>query len=180
MPLCLPIQGDGFSLREFVAADAEALADIEFDPEVKRFLAIPNKPKEKWIEEVRRVGIGNALTIKTDDGQFAGRASITRATRKGDAELRVVIGKRFWGRALGSRVAALLVRVAFEQLSARAVIGVVHPDNRASLRLLRSLHFRRRGVVPEEAESWDVGHFVYRLTRRAYNSSLQPTACGGG
>ena len=179
MPLSLPIQDEGFTLREFVPVDTECLADIEFDPAVKRYLAMPNKPKEEWIESVRRVGI-RGWVIETEDGQLVGRAELVRAKRKGDAEIRVVIGKRFWGRAFGSRAAALLVRIAFEQLSAKAVIGIVHPENRASLRLLRSLHFRRRGVVPEKAESWDVGHLVYRLSRRAYNPSLQPTACGGG
>lgn len=173
--LSLPIQGNGFVLREFVAADAHALADIEFDPEVKRFLAVPNKPKEKWIEDVCRIGI-RGWVIEAQDGQFTGTASLSRARRKGDAEIRIVIGKQFWERRLGSSVAELLVSVAFEQLSAKAIVGVVHPENLASLRLLRALHFRRRGVMHEASEPWQVGHLVYRLTKRAYNPSYMDSS----
>ncbi len=174
MPLSLPIRGSEFRLREFIPDDAPLLADIEFDPEVKQFLAVPNKPKDKWIIDVRRDGI-RGWVIETDDGYVAGSASLTRAKRKGDAELRIVIGRTFWGRALGSRVAELLLRVAFNDLSARAVIGVVHPKHIASIRLLRSLRFRRRGVANDSSAPWQVGHFVYRLTRGAYNTVLVPT-----
>ena len=57
MMLRLPIQGDGFLLREFATADALPLAAIEFDPAVKKYLAIPNRNKR------RRTGssLGQAL-----------------------------------------------------------------------------------------------------------------------
>ncbi|MGE5492267.1 MAG: GNAT family N-acetyltransferase [Actinomycetota bacterium] len=171
MPLALPIVGIGFIIREFQASDAEPIAEIEFDPTVKRYLALPEGSKRDWIEQVRRLGLYGWI-VQSEDGQIAGSASLNRAKRKGDAELRLVIGRQSWGMSLGSKVARRLVQVAFEDLSAKAIVAVVHPDNQASLRLVRSLRFRRRDVVREPAPPWQVGHYIYRLTRRAYNSSL--------
>jgi len=175
MPLSLPLRGDGFILREFLPPDAQALAAIEFDPDVKRYLAVPDKPRSEWIENIQRVGI-RGWVVQRDDGQVAGSASLDRARRKGDGELRIVIGKDFWGQALGSKVAKLLIQVAFEQLSAKAIIGVVHPDNKASLRLVRLFRFRRRGVKQDPDPQWQLGHYIYRLTKRAYNQQIERDA----
>ena len=177
MALDLPIQGSGFVLREFVAADAQGLADIEFDPEVKRYLAIPERIKEDWVQAFDpRAVAGWAIVV--DEGVLAGRASLMRAKRKGDAELVIVIAKPFWGRELGRRVASLLVRIAFEEFEAKALIGIVHPEHKPSIELLRSLKFRHRRVLYEAPEPWQTGHYVYRLTRRAYKTSIEPTHSG--
>jgi [ribosomal protein S5]-alanine N-acetyltransferase len=168
VPLSLPIQLDGLLLRKFRSPDAPALAEIEFDPDVKRYLAVPGRSKDDWIESVRIDGI-RGVVIETDVGQVAGCASIDQAKRRGDGELRIVIGKPFWGNAFGTKVAKALIQAAFEQMSAKAIIGVVHPKNVASLRLLRSFKFRRRGVVTNLEPSWQHGHYVYRLTKGAYD-----------
>ena len=44
------------------------------------------------------------------DGVLAGRASIGRAKRRGDAELVVVLGRNFLGRKLGRALAAMLIQ----------------------------------------------------------------------
>ena len=176
MPLSLPIRVNGFVLREFRPSDAEALAEIEFDPDVKRFLAVPVRSKDDWILRAKHDRLDGCV-IESDAGQVAGLASLDRAKRKGDGELRIVIGKAFWGQALGTKVAAALIQAAFEQMSAKAIIGVVHPENHASLRLLRSFKFRRRGVVTSPAPSWQQGHYVYRLTRGMYEASIGATPC---
>jgi RimJ/RimL family protein N-acetyltransferase len=168
MPLSLPIQLDRLLLREFRPRDAPELAEIEFDHEVKRYLAIPERSKDDWVRSVKNDGI-RGLVIETEVGEVAGCASIDQAGRIGDGELRIVIGKSFWGKAYGAKVAKALIQAAFEQMSAKAIMGVVHPQNVASLRLLRSLQFRRRSVVTNLDPSWQHGHYVYRLTKAAYD-----------
>ncbi|MFM9969639.1 MAG: GNAT family N-acetyltransferase [Burkholderiales bacterium] len=162
MPITLPIEGNGFSLRDYVAADIRALADIEFDPQVKRYLAIPKLSKDEWIKTFNP-DTATGWAVVDDNGTLAGRASLTRAKRKGHAELAVVISKAFWGQGLGTKVAKLLVATAFNDLEAKSLISIVHPENRASLRLVRSLGFRRRGVFIED--TWQDGHYIYRLSK---------------
>ena len=50
VPVSQPKTGDGFMLRPFALEDAGPLAEIEFDPDVKRFLALPRKDKASWIK----------------------------------------------------------------------------------------------------------------------------------
>lgn len=165
------MQGNGFVIRDFQLSDARPLAEIEFDPEVKQFLALPDKSMREWIEGIERLGIGG-WTIQLEGGSVAGSASLSSAKRKGDCELRIVIGKQFCGRSLGGRVAKLLVQFAFEVMAAKTIVAVVHPENHASLRLVRSLGFRRRAVLQAPAPSWQVGHYIYRLTKKGYNAAL--------
>ena len=64
----------------------------------------------------------------------------------------------------------MLVHLAFKRLNAKALVAIVHPENKASLRMVRVLGFRRRSVVAED--SWKTGHYVYRLPRNVYNQQV--------
>ena len=165
-PILLPKCGDGFVLRCFTHEDAVRLAEIEFDPQVKQFLALPKKGKSQWIEDFDPESYGGwAVDVEE---VLAGRASILKGNRRGDGELAVVIGRQFWGLRLGRKVAAMLIQAAFDELKAKAVVGVVHPSNQASIALLRAFKFRRRGVVAS-SEFGQEGHFIYRMSSGTYN-----------
>ena len=170
MAIQLPRQGAGFLLRAPTRADADAIADIEFDPEVKGFLAIPTRRKADWVASFSPDSFRG--WIIEADGEVAGRASISRAKRRGDGELEIVIGKKFFGRRLGRAVATMLVEMAFAELRAKALVGVVHPGHAASIALLRSLKFRRRGVHAGGPD-WQDGHLVYRLSRGVHEGTAR-------
>ena len=156
-------------MREFTREDAERLAEIEFDDAVKRFLSLPKMDKKQWVEKFdAEAYCGWAVEVK---GVLAGRVSLLRGKRRGDGELAIVISRSFWGANLGRKVAALFIQVAFEELDAKALVAKVHPDHKASIALLRSFKFRRRGVVSAALEQWQNGHYVYRMSRGSYNKS---------
>lgn len=178
MPADLPINGEGFALREVETSDANALAAIEFDPVVKRYLAVPNTPKDEWLRKYDPALIGG-MAIVTTNGHLAGTASLSRASRRFDREIRIVLGSQYQKLGLGTRVTKALLAFAFEKPFIRAIVAHIHPKNEGSLRLVRALHFRRRGVLTTGVPEWQVGHLVYRLTRRAYNNGVQPTPASG-
>ena len=170
VPILLPKPGDGFSLREFDREDAECLAEIEFDSDVKQFLALPVKGKADWVATFDPTSYnGRAIEV---DGVLAGRASLLRGKHLGDGELAIVIGRPFWGLKLGRKVAAMLIHAAFDELDARALVAEVHPCNSASISLLRAFKFRRRGVVAKPPQHWQHGHFVYRMSLGSYKKVL--------
>ena len=170
MPTDLPINGEGFALREVEASDANALAAIEFDPVVKRYLAVPNMPKDEWLRKFDPALI-IGMAIVTADGQFAGLASLSRTSRNSDREIRIVLGSQYQKIGLGTRVTKTLLAFAFEKSFIRAIVAHINPKNEGSLRLVRALRFRRRGVLATGVPDWQIGHFVYRLTRRAYSEA---------
>ena len=160
-------------LRPFALEDAGPLAEIEFDPDVKRFLALPRKDKASWIKSFDPASYGGWVAWAVDvQGILAGRASLLRAKRRGDCELVIVIARSFWGLRLGRKLAAMLIHAAFDEFGTRALVAEVHPDNRASIALLRAFKFRRRGVVEASPEHWQHGHLVYRLSRGSYYMSI--------
>lgn len=150
MPILLPKKGEGFALRTFRREDAERLAEIEFDIEVKRYLALPKKNKPQWIREFDP-DLYNGWAVDIG-GVLAGRASILRGKRQGDGELAVIIGRPFWGLRLGRKVVAMLIQAAFDELNAKALVAKVHPENQAIIALLRAFKFRRRGIVVATTE----------------------------
>lgn len=173
MPASLPKDGDGFRFREFLRSDAEALAEIEFDTDVKRYLALPQKKRAEWTASFDPELYGGwAVEV---DGTLAGRVSILRAKRNGEGEIAVVIAKAYWGLRLGRRVADMLLHIGFEEMNATALVGQVHPENRGSLALLRALRFRRSGVLKAPG-SWQDGHIVYRKAKSSYNKSVNTDA----
>lgn len=171
MTIILPKIGQGFLVREFIRQDAVGLAEIEFDTDVKRFLALPKKDKTEWIESFNPDSYdGWAIDV---DGVLAGRVSLLRGKRRGDGELAIVVSRPFWGVQLGRKVAAMFIHAAFNEHNARALVAEVHPENKSSIALLRAFKFRRCGVVVTSPEHWQYGHFVYRLSRGSYNKSVQ-------
>ena len=115
----------------------------------------------------------------TTDGQIAGLASLSRSRRRFDREIRIVLGSQYQKLRLGTRVTKTLLAFAFERPFIRAIVAHIHPRNEGSLRLVRAMHFRRRGVLTTGVPDWQIGHFVYRLTRRAYNNGVQETPASG-
>ncbi|SRR6266545_3515614 len=178
MTLTLPKIGDGFVLRDFVIGDAQALADIEYDQDVKKYLAIPNRDRAEWVRVFTPdLAFGWAIEL-TPEGVLAGRASISKYS-PGEGELQIVIAKPFWGRRLGRKIAQILIPAAFEELNAVKLIGVVHPENHASLALLRAWGFSSCGKKDCAEDHWQYGHLIFELTRNAYNKLSHPTLGSG-
>lgn len=98
MDILLPKNGEGFTLRSFMREDVEQLAEIEFDPEVKRYLPLPIKNKSQWIRELE-INIYDGYAIEVN-GVLAGRASllsVLNGEHRGGRELAIIIGRPFWG-----------------------------------------------------------------------------------
>ncbi len=128
----------------FTIEDIPFLVNIEFDSEVKRYIRIPTKTKEKWIEETQLSPLLRGWAIEAiSEGELAGRVNLHRANNqpKGIAELQIVIAKKFWGRRFGREVADIMLKAAFNELNAIAVIAEVHPENHSSIALLQDFGF---------------------------------------
>jgi RimJ/RimL family protein N-acetyltransferase len=139
-------------IRPLKAEDAGAAAQVEYDPEVKRYLEIPILPKSKWISNyARSIEVGDTClfaVIYRTGGVYAGRASLNPYLIGFDCpqdeykrDLQIVIGSRFKGRGFGRIVADLLIPMAFAELGAHTVTGTVHSENEPGLKLLAAWNF---------------------------------------
>ncbi len=183
--LSLPKIGSSVIVRCLHAEDLSEMYRIESDPEVKRYLNGPTLvPREEWIRRVQ----SNLLRCQTlavlakHTGQFAGRAAFNCYLDSDylDAELtreiEVVISKEYRGRHFGREVCKILIAAAFDELGAEQVIGIVHPQNENSLKLLRIFGFEQMGVIPKPSPRQQ-GHLRFVVPRSLYQKWPQELQC---
>lgn len=171
MPLTIPKQSDTCLIRDFEKNDVPLIADIEFDTETKRFVGLPEGTKEQWIEKASgdvELLYGWVVTALPEN-EVAGRVSLKRAKDQapGVVEFEIIIGKKFWGRGLGTEVASMIIPAVFCETNVKAIRAEVHPDNKASLALLDRFGFK----YAAQKEPM----LLYELNRSglAYNNSLK-------
>ena len=155
-------------LRDFLKEDASPLADIEYDPVVKKYVGkgIPSKPRDEWEREVALDPgkLRGWAIVALPENVLAGRASVSNMPKApaGTISLEIVIAQQFWGRRLGRQVAEPLIEHAFNHQRTVAVVAEVHPENQASIKLLQSLHFADTGKKNASE------HLIFELGRLRY------------
>jgi RimJ/RimL family protein N-acetyltransferase len=134
---------------------ASALAWLN-DPEVTAWTLVGDTPVTRLGEEAyfRRMGEGAerdvAFAVETLDGEHVGFCAVGEIDwRHGVARTGTVIGRReLWGRGLGTDVARVRARYAFEVLGLRLLLSFVMEGNTASERMLRRAGYRAVGRIP--------------------------------
>ncbi|MCX6929090.1 MAG: GNAT family N-acetyltransferase [Verrucomicrobia bacterium] len=163
----LPKYGQSVVVRCLEKGDLNELYTIESDPEVKRYMGGPVRtPREEWIRGMESqlfMCITLAVLAKDNLG-FAGRASVgTYGHSEVDREIQIALAKKYQRQHFGSEVCEILIHAAFEELGAERVVGVAHPENEGSLKLLRLFHFEKAGIISEQ--TWQREHLKFVLTR---------------
>ena len=141
-------------LREFTSDDVDALYTLDSDPRVMRYLA-DGRPStradaEAGIERVLRryvehPGQGVWYVSRRDTGQFIGWVSLKFAGDSPDVE----VGYRYvydaWGHGFATEAATRMLERGFDVVGLDRIIGVTHPDNAASQRVLTKIGMRDEG-----------------------------------
>jgi RimJ/RimL family protein N-acetyltransferase len=175
-------------LRHLTESDADALLDVESEPDVLRHAGRKPLPDadayRRRIQSVflpyyaRPGGYGAWAIIERASGELVGTCSLRPgldagfAARlgygPGDVELGYGLRKPSWGRGYATEVARALVWKAFTELGAASVVACVTGENVSSVRVLEKAGLRRVGEpvrLPGE-EEWSV---KYALTRDRFD-----------
>lgn len=143
--------GDRILLREFSAADWEAVQSYAGNPTVTRFTDWgPNTPEETraFIAETAKQRetaprkVFDLAIIQTDTRKLIGGASlrVTDADRR-EGEIGYVIHPAYWSLGYATEAAKLLLEFGFERLGLGAIIATCDPENHASARALQKAGF---------------------------------------
>jgi RimJ/RimL family protein N-acetyltransferase len=133
------------ALREFVASDLEALVRMEADPLVARYVGngkpTPRDGVVAMLGRMRRyprlytdLGVWHASRV--DTGAFVGWFALKYAGKSADVEVGYRLRRDAWGHGYATEGAIELVRYGFDTVGVDRIIGVTHPDNVASQRVL--------------------------------------------
>ena len=132
-------------LRSFDFPDADRLFEILSKPGVLDYF--PPRPPltrdgvERMIgrilQEWKENGYG-VWAIEVD-GRLAGRGGLQYLPETDETEVDFIIDPDFWGRGLATAVGEAALRFGFGELGVSRIIGLVHPDNAASSRVLEKI-----------------------------------------
>ena len=132
-------------MRAFGEPDAKPLYEIMEERGVLRYFPSPLPPPfervqrlvQEQLEHWQEYGYGWwALERLQRPGMFIGWAGLQYLPETDETEVGYLLGSAYWGRGLATEAARASVRYGFEELSLRQIVGIVHPDNVASQRVL--------------------------------------------
>lgn len=134
------------SMREFTASDMNDLLRLDSDPRVLKYIN-GGKPMERSEIDatVRRVtgyyalypGLGVWRASRRDSGEFIGWYCLKYCPPTTDVEVGYRLLFDAWGKGYATEGARALVEYGFARVGVTRIIGVTHPGNKASQRVLQ-------------------------------------------
>ena len=145
------LETDRLFLREYVEEDAEAFFKLNSDPEVLRF--VPDKRLlnveqarqilvDHPIADYRKYGFGRGACILKSTGEQIGFAGLKYLEELGQVDVAFRLIRTHWGLGLATEAALASVRFGFADLAFKSIIGLVIPENIASVRVLEKTGLR--------------------------------------
>lgn len=156
------IEGDNFYLRAIKKEDLTGnMANWANDPEVTKFMVMGTVPGSgsiycSWesleveferLQKSKNDVIFAIIDKKTDEmiGN-AGLYEINWLARH--AELRIIIGeKKYWGKDLGPKVTAAIVKYGFEKLNLHKIYLGCNADDKRANRCYEKVGFKKEGTI---------------------------------
>ena len=164
------LETDRLFLREYVEDDAEAFFRLNSDPEVLRF--VPDKRLlnveqarqilvDHPIADYRKYGFGRGACILKSTGEQIGFAGLKYLEELGEVDVAFRLMPNHWGQGLATEAAIASVRFGFADLGLKRIIGLVMPENIASVRVLEKTGLR----YAEPVTFWGHQFSKYVITR---------------
>lgn len=149
------IETERLILREIVPSDADAMFELDSDPEVHRYLGNkPVKSKSDIIEVIDFIrgqydafGIGRQAVVLKQSNKFIGWAGLKYINEPTNAlschyDLGYRLTRRYWGKGYATEASVALMDYAFNKLKIQCVYALIEADNLKSRRVLEKTGFR--------------------------------------
>jgi [ribosomal protein S5]-alanine N-acetyltransferase len=133
-------------MRDFTAEDSDDLFRLNGDPRVMRYIGDGKAvDATRHADIMRRVlryprlypDLGFWYTTRRDTGAFIGWFTLKYCGKSADVETGYMLLPEAWGQGYATEGASAMVRYGFDDLGLDRIIGVTHPDNFASQRVLQ-------------------------------------------
>ena len=148
-------QTDRLILRAFEIDDAEAFYQLNSSPEVTRYTGEADCPSVEAARaaieaypDFARHGFGRWATVLGSTGQVIGMTGLKRLEDwNGEVDLGYRFLPEYWGRGLATEASRAALQYGFEVIGLERIIGLVMPDNTASIRVLEKVGMQREKSV---------------------------------
>ena len=141
-------------LRELVPSDLPDLVRLDSDPRVMKYIrdgrVSTPADLEAAMRRVRRAyqtypGLGTWRAARNDTGRCIGWFTLKYVPRTIEIEVGYRLLPEAWGQGFATEGARELGRYGFDDLGLDRIIGITHPDNVASQRVLLKAGLRDEG-----------------------------------
>jgi RimJ/RimL family protein N-acetyltransferase len=143
-------------LRSLRASDLDHYAAMYADREVLRYLAGGPEPWDRcrsWrqmallVGHWQLVGVGMWAVEHRASGDFVGMIGFAEPEGWPGFELAWALSRRWWGRGFATEGARAALVYAFTTLEKDPIISLIHPENRASIRVAERIGERLRDRI---------------------------------
>ena len=143
---------DRLTLRAFQAADLDALAAMQANPEVRRFLGGNLLSRaDSWSQMERILGQwalrGYSMFAVVAEGHCAGWAGVLHPLEWPEPELAYSLDQPFWGRGFATEAVRAARAWAFDRLDVTRLASFIMSDNARSARVAQKLGAVRDGTT---------------------------------
>ena len=164
----LQLETERLLLRQWRLDDFEPYAEICADPEVMRYIGgKPYSRTEAWrhmafmVGHWQLLGYGHFAVEEKATRKFIGRIGFLNPADWPAFEIGWTLGRTYWGKGYATEGARRALEYAFDVLDKEHVISLIHPENRASMRVAERL-----GEKPEgRDEVLDIPVIIFGIDR---------------
>lgn len=161
-------------LRAWSPEDAPVLFEILQEKDILQYFPNPNPPPrtkaDAYIAHQQAhwelYGYGHWAVVTRDDGQVVGWCGLEYLPELGETEVAYLLSKRVWGRGFATDAARAAVKYGFEKPALPGIIGLVHPENIGSIRVLEKCGM----TFADRLTLWGMDMSRYRVDRAVHEA----------
>ena len=136
------------ALREITPDCGNELYELDADPRVMRYIGAGHASTREQVDEVMRrlprayalyPGLGTWRATRRDNEDFVGWFALKYIPGTTEVEVGYRLRHAEWGNGFATEGARELVRYGFDDLGLHRIVGVTHPANVASQRVLQKV-----------------------------------------
>lgn len=137
-------------LRPFELSDSEVLYRILGQPGILLHFPNPSPPGLARVQRMinfqldhwQKYGFGWWAIQEKETSRFIGWSGLQYLPETHEVEIAYLLDRDYWGRGLATEAARSGLRFGFDETGQNEIVGIVHPDNKGSIKVLEKLGMR--------------------------------------
>lgn len=159
-------------LRPFSEGDADPLHQILGVKDVLRYFPSPNPPSLEQVQKLvshqikhwQEHGLGWWAVEPRHTPELIGWCGLQYLPETEQVEVAYLLGKDHWGQGLATEAAMASLQFGFDVLNLATIIALVHPENRASQRVIEKLDMS----FVDQCHLWGIDLYRYSIESSAF------------
>lgn len=134
-------------LRPWSLSDADRLFTILQEADMFKYFPQTRAPERSWVDKYinhhlshwQEHGYGHWAVVNRADGEVIGWNGLEYLPETCETEVAYLLSRQVWGQGFATEAARAAVEYGFGTCQLSLIIGLVHPDNIGSIRVLEKI-----------------------------------------